>query len=296
MEEYRRLLWNSLQKVEVKITLHSADIKTLTEKINDYDGGRTALWVKNLDNRVNYLSLRTNLHTIHIVTDRSTKDILPELRRGLELMTWMSAKPLIWYWWDQPWDRSLPPSIHPRPEHLNGGWAVPGIPEVYVYRREEALKVMIHESIHACLLDVRPELVASVLTEFETVLNRKLWPHLGECYTELLAEFLWSIAQAKTRADARSLWALQIQCSTKQAGQVWARIHNAHENERTNVFAYYILKWVLMQHEEVFFGPNHCVSKWLPWFKMALPQLEEMAKTQAHSETKTLSLAMTCPP
>jgi len=185
--------------------------------------------------------------------------------------------------------------VDPGPEHLNGGWAIPGVPEVHVYRREEALKVMIHECIHALLLDVKPVLVAPVLDQFEAHLGRRLWPHLGECYTELLAELLWSVIQSKSVEDVRTRWTSQKACSRKQAGQVWARIHDATESEKTNVFAYYILKWVLMQHEEVFFGPNHCVSLWFTWFMEALPELERLRQRYRESETQTLSLAMTCP-
>ena len=298
MDEYRRLLWSSLHSIgDLRITQFPADADALRRKVleNTFDGGRTATWLKDLGSNANFIGVHTKLHQIHVVTDRSLKVVLPELQRGLRLMTWLSAKPLTWFWWDQPWIRNLPARTDPGPEHLNGGWAVPGVPEVHVYRREEALKVLIHETIHARLLDVRSELVAPILTEFEAFLRRKLWPHLGECYTELFAEFLWSIAQAKSTVEAQSLWAAQIRCSTKQAAQVWARIHDAHEEEKTNVFAYYVLKWVLMQHEEVFFGPNYCVNKWLPWFKLVLPHLNEMAKAQAHSEKETLSLAMTCP-
>jgi len=194
------------------------------------------------------------------------------------------------YWWDNPWTRSIPGNVDPGPEHVNGGWAIPGIPEVHVYRREEALKVMIHETIHARLLDVRADLVKPVLAQFEARLGRRLWPHLGECYTELFASFLWSLTNKNTKA-----WSHQLRCSKKQAGQVWARIHDSHEDETTNIFAYYILKWVLMQHEEVFFGRNHSVGRWFTWFEEALPQLEALRQTYKDSETQRLSLAMTCP-
>ena len=253
---------------------------------NSFDGGRTTTWVNSLQNPT-WFSVQGQ-HKIHVVSDRSISELAPTVEKALRILSWLSKKPITWFWWDQPWDRSLPSRVDPGPEHLNGGWAIPGVPEVHVYRREEALKVMIHECIHALLLDVKPTLVEPVRVRFEDHLGRKLWPHLGECYTELFAEVLWSVIEGHK-------WSRQMACSRKQAGQVWARIHDSTDPEKTNVFAYYILKWVLMQHEEVFFGPNHCVSLWYDWFVQELPQLERLRIRYQNSEKDVLSLAMTCP-
>ena len=297
MEGYIRLLWHGLKDSQAgRIRVIPADEKALRSKVstNSFDRGVTASWLRSLA-APTFVGVRSATgHTIHVVSDRDRTAIEPELRRALSLMTWLSSVPLTWYWWDQPWVRELPGGVEPGPEHLNGGWAVPGIPEVHVYRREEALKVMIHESIHARLLDVPHDLVAGALVQFEALLGRRLWPHLGECYTELFAELLWAVASATSVSGALHLWSSQRQCSTKQAGQVWARIHDSHEAEETNVFAYYILKWVLMQHEEVFFAPNHCVDRWFVWFQEMRPKLEELRQKYARSESECLSLAMTC--
>jgi len=296
MDEYIRLLrsnWALTSKVQwVPIEPAKAQMMAKTAE-NSFDGGRTQAWVASLDHPT-WFSVQGH-HTIHVLSDRSMAELTPDLELGLRILSWLSKKPITWFWWDQSWSRTLPSMVDPGPEHLNGGWAIPGVPEVHVYRREEALKVMIHECIHALLLDVKPVLVAPVLDQFEAHLGRRLWPHLGECYTELLAELLWSVIQSKSVEDVRTRWTSQKACSRKQAGQVWARIHDATESEKTNVFAYYILKWVLMQHEEVFFGPNHCVSLWFTWFMEALPELERLRQRYRESETQTLSLAMTCP-
>jgi hypothetical protein len=252
---------------------------------NSFDGGRTSSWVASITPIWISVRAKNKNHTVHVVTDRH--DVMKDVEKGLSIMAWLTEKPLTWYWWDHPWDRRLPAGIDPGPEHLNGGWAVPGVPEVHVYRREEALKVMIHESIHALLLDVKPALVEPVRNRFETLFGRQLWPHLGECYTELMAELLWSVVQDVP-------WSSQKQCSRKQAGQVWARIYDATADEKTNVFAYYILKWVLMQHEEVFLGPNHCVTLWYDWFMESLPELEKLRLKYKDSESESISLAMTC--
>jgi hypothetical protein len=236
-------------------------------------------------------------HTIHVVSDRrsESKSLQEDLKTGLKIMGWLSTRPITWYWWDQPWVRRVPGGVDPGRDHVNGGWAIPGVLEVHVYRREEAHKVMIHECIHALGLDVAVSLITPVLHQFETALGRRLWPHLGEAYTEFYAEFLWSIASSNSLERARDAWNYQLICSEKQAAQVWARIHDATKDEDTNVFAYYVLKWVLMQHtEEALFQKNASVPRWFSWWLSAKPALNQKAKALSASEFKELPMGMTC--
>jgi len=263
-----------------------------------FDGGRTATWMTALQHPT-YMAVQDaeTGHTIHVVSDRMPEALQEALRLGLRLMKWLTKRPVTWYWWDQPWQRSVPAGEDPGRDHVNGGWAIPGVPEVHVYRREEAHKVMLHECIHALGLDVDSHLVAPVLQQFEAALGRRLWPHLGEAYTELYAELLWSIASASTLKGAKEAWAYQLVCSEKQAAQVWARIHDSTEDENTNIFAYYVLKWVLMQHvEDAVFQKNVSVGEWFSWWLQARPRLTDLAKKQAASEHKELPMGMTCSP
>lgn len=264
---------------------------------DSFDGGRTAAWMAALTGPT-WRAVRCALtgHTIHIVSDRTFDDLTADLRFGLRLMRWMSVRPITWFWWDQPWIRELPAAVDPGRDHLNGGWAVPGVLEVHVYRREEAHKVMLHEAIHALSLDVPHETVEPVRHQFEAVLGRALWPHLGEAFTELFAEVLWSVVTARSRKDAKARWAYQMTCAARQAAMVWARIHDTRESENTNVFAYYVLKWVLMQHPtESLIGPDHSVRKWFAWWQAAESHLKAMALDYAATEFRPVSLAMTCP-
>jgi hypothetical protein len=218
-----------------------------------------------------------------------------ELLMGLRIMAWMSTRPYVWFWWDQDWMRLLPARVDPGREHVNGGWAVPGVLEVHVYRREEALKVMIHESVHALGLDVDAAAVEPVLARFEVLLGRRLWPHLGEAYTELFAEWLWAVANARSEVDAARRWSRQVECSSGQAAAIWTRIRDSRAAEDTNVFAYYVLKWVLMGHlREALLQPSHAVSRWYEWFMLARPELEALADAVAATEDRRLRMGMTC--
>jgi hypothetical protein len=188
----------------------------------------------------------------------------------------------------------MPANVDPGRDHVNGGWAIPGILEVHVYRREEAHKVLIHETIHAIGLDIPASLAEPVKTQFETVLDRRFWPHFFEAFTEFYAEWLWCFVRAKSLRDATRLWDYQLKCSESQAAAVWARIHDA-KSEDTNVFAYYVLKWVLMGHtDEMLVSPDRSVDRWFTWWQAARPRLEELAKKVAYTESESVRMGMTC--
>jgi hypothetical protein len=184
--------------------------------------------------------------------------------------------------------------MEPGRDHVNGGWAIPGVLEVNVYRREEAHKVMIHESIHALELDVPHAEIEPVRQSLETEFGRRLWPHLGEAFTELYAEWLWTIPRASSLHEVRDLWTAQMRCSETQAALVWGRIRDSVTDEDTNVFAYYVLKWVLMRWHlgDVLVNPDRTVRFWADWWRAAKETLNTVAV--AHTEQQPILMGMTC--
>jgi len=289
MEEYRRTYWSSLQRVHTIMTdipVNKAQLYSRSEKVSSkwLTGVQNPTWRAVRDARSG--------HTIHVVSDRSFSALASDLHVGLTLMNWMSNEPIVWYWWDQDWPRILPPHTEPGRIHVNGGWAVPGIPEVHVYRREEAHKVLLHEIIHATRLDIPSSVLNPIRIQLNELLGRTLWPHLCEAFTEFFAEWLWAIASASSLVAAKKNWAAQLTCSDMQAKQIWARIRYS-TTEDTSVFAYYILKWVLMQHsEEVMFAPLASSAYWKDWWIAARPILD--AEYDQLSVSKSLRLGMTC--
>ena len=298
LEIYRRELWASWLSVQDPVIIFLDKRNAIAELMSRcsgpsaFDNGQTAAWLSKL-RFPTWVSVRDTRSgsIIHAVSDRPLQIVLSELRIGLRLMAWMSHQPITWYWWDQPWPRILPADIEPRREHVNGGWAVPGIREVHVYRREEAHKVLLHETIHALNLDVPISAVVPIRAQFEREFGRHLWPHLGEAYTELFAEWLWTIAGARSLVDSRKRWAHQLKCSETQAVAIWARIHDSKEDEDTNVFAYYVLKWVLMLNgSSAMLAPDHRVAQWFNWWIKAKPTL----LSGVYSESREIRLGMTC--
>jgi hypothetical protein len=297
---YQQELWRAwtatLEPQMVRIPARQRDLVTRMSGGDSFDGGRTDAWLT-ADGRRWFFGARDRRsgHEIHCVSDRPWGDVKREIQAGLRIMAWMSVRPYVWFWWDQDWSRVLPAGVDPGREHINGGWAVPRVLEVHVYRREEALKVMIHESVHALGLDVDSAAVEPVRSQFEAAFGRRLWPHLGEAYTELFAEWLWAVAGARTAADAERRWSRQVACSSGQAAAIWARIRDSREDEDTNVFAYYVLKWVLMGHlREALLQPSHAVSRWYEWFRGARATLDVAADAMASTENQSLRMGMTC--
>jgi len=83
---------------------------------------------------------------------------LPGLREAMERLRARAGGggPLLFVksWSVRP--RTLPPEGHfPRPRDVNGGAHVPGRAVAHVYRREGALKVAVHEAVHALGIEAR---------------------------------------------------------------------------------------------------------------------------------------------
>ena len=266
----------------------------LISRLQNYGGAKSSTkWMNDLisSNRASWRSVRdpASGHTIHVISDRPFKALTQDLELGLRILAFMSSKtPITWFWWDQQWNRILPPNVTPSQQHLNGGWAIPGVPEVHVYRNEEAHKVLIHECIHALNLDVSGPELDTLRTQLDTNLNphTRLNPHIGEAFTELYAEYIWSALFGN--------WALQVKHSKRQASEIWARIRSTHENEDTSVFAYYILKWILMNHiDVVLLSPQASISLWYRWWIQLRPQLDRDSNSLHGSVGRTISLRMT---
>ncbi len=141
--------------------------------------------------------------------------------------------------WLQDLPRRIAVNEWPNRLSVNGGFAVPGIPEIFVYREEEYDRVVIHEIIHAMKWDWRmPETPLPCWG-----IRGRMMPHLFEAWTELYAEWLWC-------GWHNISWDLQMRWQQLQATQILARFQASGRdwNENTNIFAYYVLKAALAPH------------------------------------------------
>jgi hypothetical protein len=157
------------------------------------------------------------------------------------ILRWMGVPPKFTvHLWLQHWPRRLAAGEWPSRSTVNGGFATPGIPEVFVYREEEYDRVVIHEIIHAMKWDWKmPDTPLPCWG-----VQGRLMPHLFEAWTELYAEWLWC-------GWHNVSWDLQLYWMQLQATQILSRHALAGKrdwNEDTNIFAYYILKAALAPH------------------------------------------------
>lgn len=165
------------------------------------------------------------------------KDVQPIVETVERLLLWLGVKDgfsvNLWMC-DTP--RRIAATEWPDRTTVNGGWAMPGSNEIFVYREEEFERVILHECIHALGWDwpmgPTPPSCWGV--------KGTLAPHLFEAWTECYAEWLfcaWHNIPWEDQMKWQQMQALQL---LKRAPAVW--------NEDTNVFAYYIVKAALAPH------------------------------------------------
>ena len=101
------------------------------------------------------------------------------------------------FWFASPTTREFPAEGQDLgPEHVNGGYTMPCSAEgIFIYRAEEATRVLIHEMMHAACLD------------------QAGWPvQYKEALVETWAELILIALRSKgNRATAAKFWALQAQ-------------------------------------------------------------------------------------
>ena len=144
-------------------------------------------------------------------------------------------------------------------EEVNGGatWPAPDECSISVWRKEEILKVSIHELIHGLHYDYKQD--TSDMIQFFQQKYGITSPKMNtfEAYTEIWAELLHCFILSKL-SDKHSydLFAsnvgLEIQFSQLQATKVLTLLDkNTDVNKETNVTAYYLIKvelWLDLHH------------------------------------------------
>ena len=191
----------------------------------------------------------------------------------------------VYLWWrDDP--RHIKAHEWPSKTTVNGGWAVPGIPEVFIYRSEEYDRVLIHEVIHAMKWDWT--MPSTPLPCWGLGPNAQVSPHLCEAWTELYAEWLWC-------GWHNVPWKTQRIWQDHQAVQILARQGTRSWSENTNVFAYYILKAALAPHMEFLWlfgnGMTH-TERTNVLCKLTSPELARLRAKVQHTPAKAISMRM----
>lgn len=200
-------------------------------------------------------------------------------------------------WWRIPSARVLSPNVFPTRSEVNGGWARPGINEIFIYRLEEWDRVLIHECIHAFSWDVSIGGPLKQCLEHSLGMG-KLTDALFEAATELNAEWLWCIIHSPHEDHTGDTWLKQ---TTWQKNQAYAIIARSDKTwlEDTSVFAYYIMKTVLAFEMERFkinwLSDSENTDAWCSLWNKYKPHFLENANMNKHTCNKNISLRMTNP-
>ena len=168
-------------------------------------------------------------------------------------------------------------------QHVNSGMTTYRRNErenhIIVYRKEEWLKVLIHELLHAYRVDILAHNNKSIL---KSIFPIKSELNYNEAYTECWAIILHCLLDAYIKCDTyekfRNMFheniELEICFSMKQANKVLhhmylhynalitehkhdiniSMIRNLYFKEDTNIFSYYVLKVVLLFFYDEFIG------------------------------------------
>ena len=240
----------------------------------------------------------TNAYSIQINNDRIvnifTKDTHSQSinRTASEvdrILSWLGApqKFTVNLWLiDKP--RSIDAHEWPSRTSVNGGWTQQESNEVFIYRKEEWDRVLIHEMIHALGWDWQMPTNPLPCWKFKD--TDVLYPHLFEAWTELYAEWLWC-------GWKNISWKAQRKWQDEQAIQILARRNIRNEwKEDTNVFAYYVLKAALAPHMEflwVFRNGTNTEEKLYVLCELIQPHMRKLEEKAYTIKPKKISMRMT---
>lgn len=209
---------------------------------SEWDGGAIQAFTDNPHTHGYTIQLPKSAGKCIVFTQMNATDTnFIEIVRNIDgILAWLGtpAKFTVHLWLID-WPRRIQADQWPDRLTVNGGFAVPGIPEIFVYRSEEYDRVVIHEIIHAMKWDWK---MPNTPMPCWGVQGRFM-PHLFEAWTELYAEWLWC-------GWHNISWELQMRWMQLQAVQILARHRQTGKpwNEDTNIYAYYILKAALAPH------------------------------------------------
>ena len=141
--------------------------------------------------------------------------------------------------------------------------------EIYIFRREEWFKVLLHESMHAMGVDFswykNQKPIESILQKEFTGVQIAEW-NISECYTEIWAEIINVLIQVYLVTKKQSFYHVkQIVYTALYYESCWSRIQcckvlkyygityqellsntTVYQETKTSVFSYYVLKCLLI--------------------------------------------------
>lgn len=142
------------------------------------------------------------------------------------------------------------------PDNINSA-VTDTIDNIIIYRDEELLKSILHESIHYYNIDFNNnnypnEFIQKIINNKEFKLNININPSdilISEGYTEWLANLLNISILSKTQNELDKKYNDEIKHSILKAKRIYSIINDSKDKilkETTNTFAYYIIKLIFL--------------------------------------------------
>lgn len=137
-------------------------------------------------------------------------------------------------------------------DHINGGYTYKHHREIYVYRREEFPKVMLHELLHHSKLDpgtFPSKDIARLRATFNISKESTLAPN--EAFVELWAEVFTILFQSADKGvPARDIYKAEVKHALAQAARLlrYQRDHHPKWKESTNAYAYLVFRAIALKN------------------------------------------------
>lgn len=259
------------------------EVKSLLSN-QTWDGGLIKNYIEKQEVKAYAFDLQTAKATLYLWTHKDPLVIADTVER---LLLWLGVpEHFKVHLWMCNTPRKITATEWPSRLTVNGGWAIPNQPEIFVYREEEFERVILHESIHALGWDwpVGPKPPSC------WNIHGELAPHLFEAWTECYAEWLFC-------AWYNIPWKTQLAWQKTQALQILARAPSPWK-EDTNVFAYYIVKAALSPHIEFLLpfqsGKTH-EEKMFVLCELVSSAIQSLRDEAQHISPTEISLRMSFP-
>lgn len=186
--------------------------------------------------------------------------------------------------------------------HVNGGYTYVNGNEVYLFRKEELSKVLLHEYLHQVQGHkdaewyAHPEQLERIRTCAEIPQGIDIRPNeaVVECWA------LWHHTRClseETGIPFKTLWAAEVSFAYSQACRVWAHqgLCVPRWNEGTHTFSYYILKAFLVWawDKKNVWQLKYNVKAFVDWVQLHWPTWQTRLESVGQQRTKGVSARMT---
>jgi hypothetical protein len=162
--------------------------------------------------------------------------------------------------------REFPKQVYEKIEtkHINGGYTYPSENIIFIFRREEFPKVLLHETLHHARIDTdklwKPEHLTSLYEYFNISTSGCLTP--SSCHTDLrpneaIIEALAEIHHTaflsyEYRISFKRMIMMEQKWACVQAKRILQRQRNRQWSEGTHAFSYMVIRACLLCNADTF--------------------------------------------